>query len=141
MGGLNRNGSYGDWLEGVDWIRLAQDRDRWRALMNTVMNLRVLAPRSTTVRRMHMECPYIPLRIMLATQQYALGGNACKCAQAESSCCKCSYSSSYTCASHQTVEALLFVAKGFATDRSTAARTDVMLYTRRCVHNIRHIHG
>jgi hypothetical protein len=30
----------------VDWIQLALDRDRWRALMNTVMNLRVLAPRS-----------------------------------------------------------------------------------------------
>jgi hypothetical protein len=26
---------------GLDWIRLAQDRDRWRALVNTVMNLRV----------------------------------------------------------------------------------------------------
>jgi hypothetical protein len=25
----------------VDWIRLAQDRDRWRTLVNTVMNLRV----------------------------------------------------------------------------------------------------
>jgi hypothetical protein len=25
----------------VDWIRLAQDRDRWRALVNTVMNLQV----------------------------------------------------------------------------------------------------
>jgi hypothetical protein len=30
----------------VDWIRLAQDRDRWRAVMSAVMNLLVLAPRS-----------------------------------------------------------------------------------------------
>jgi hypothetical protein len=30
----------------VDWIQLAQDRDRWRGVVNTVMNLRVLAPRS-----------------------------------------------------------------------------------------------
>jgi hypothetical protein len=30
----------------VEWIQLVQDRDRWRALVNTVMNLGVLAPRS-----------------------------------------------------------------------------------------------
>jgi hypothetical protein len=26
---------------GMDWIDLAQDRDQWRALVSTVMNLRV----------------------------------------------------------------------------------------------------
>jgi hypothetical protein len=26
---------------GVDWIGLARDRDKWRALVNAVMNLRV----------------------------------------------------------------------------------------------------
>jgi hypothetical protein len=26
---------------GMDWIDLAHDRDQWRALVNTVMNLRV----------------------------------------------------------------------------------------------------
>jgi hypothetical protein len=33
-------------LRGVDWIRLAQDRDLWRAVVSAVMNLRVLAPRT-----------------------------------------------------------------------------------------------
>jgi hypothetical protein len=26
---------------GIDWIDLAQDRDQWRAFMNTAMNIRV----------------------------------------------------------------------------------------------------
>jgi hypothetical protein len=33
-------------LGGVDWIRLSQDRDQWRAVVSVVMNLQVLAPRS-----------------------------------------------------------------------------------------------
>jgi hypothetical protein len=28
-------------VEGMDWIDLAQDKDRWQALKNVVMNLRV----------------------------------------------------------------------------------------------------
>jgi hypothetical protein len=35
-----------DW-RGVEWIYLAQDRDRWWAVVNAVMNLRVLAPRKS----------------------------------------------------------------------------------------------
>jgi hypothetical protein len=27
--------------EDVDWIHLAEDRDKWLALVNTIMNLRV----------------------------------------------------------------------------------------------------
>jgi hypothetical protein len=28
--------------DGVDWIRLAQNRENWRALVNSVLNLRFL---------------------------------------------------------------------------------------------------
>jgi hypothetical protein len=27
--------------DDMDWLHLAQDRDQWKALVNTVMNLRV----------------------------------------------------------------------------------------------------
>jgi hypothetical protein len=43
MGECDQNGSLGDWLGGgVDWIRMAEDRDRWRAVVSAVMNLQVL---------------------------------------------------------------------------------------------------
>jgi hypothetical protein len=32
--------------QSVEWMQLAQDRDRWQAVVNTAMNLRVLPPRS-----------------------------------------------------------------------------------------------
>jgi hypothetical protein len=45
---------WGNWIKmdlseigwwGVEWIHPSQDRDRWRAVVNAVMNLRLLAPR------------------------------------------------------------------------------------------------
>ena len=28
-------------MEGIDWVHMVQDKDRWRAVVNTVINLRV----------------------------------------------------------------------------------------------------
>jgi hypothetical protein len=33
-------------LRGMDWIQLAQDRDKWRSVVSVVMHLRVLKPQS-----------------------------------------------------------------------------------------------
>jgi hypothetical protein len=35
------------WWHGVDWIDMAQDTDQWKALVNTVLNLRVKTPGSS----------------------------------------------------------------------------------------------
>jgi hypothetical protein len=45
-GRMGSKWTLGTLVGGEEWIHLAQDRDRWRAVVNAVMNLRVLAPRS-----------------------------------------------------------------------------------------------
>jgi hypothetical protein len=45
-GRIGSKWTLGRLVGGVEWIHLAQDRDRWRAVVNAVMNLRILAPQS-----------------------------------------------------------------------------------------------
>jgi hypothetical protein len=47
----------------VDWIQLVRDRDPWRALVNTVMNLRVLAPPSGLMATLFLQNVDIYLQI------------------------------------------------------------------------------
>jgi hypothetical protein len=35
------NWIFKNWDRAMDWIEMAEDRDRWRALVNALMNLRV----------------------------------------------------------------------------------------------------
>jgi hypothetical protein len=46
MGGWDQNES---WLRGVEWIQLAQDKGRWQAVVNAVMNIWALVPWSSVV--------------------------------------------------------------------------------------------
>jgi hypothetical protein len=47
-------------LGRVEWIQLARDRDRWWAVVNTVMNLRVLAPQSYSAQSAFDGRPHHP---------------------------------------------------------------------------------
>jgi hypothetical protein len=48
-GSMGSQWTLGRLVGGVEWIELAQVRDRWRAVVSAVMNLGVLAPRSQSV--------------------------------------------------------------------------------------------
>jgi hypothetical protein len=52
MGGWDENWSLGYWLGGVERVQMFQDIDRWRALVNILMNLLFLAPQSVLVSQL-----------------------------------------------------------------------------------------
>jgi hypothetical protein len=53
------------WLGVVEWIQLAQDKGRWRALMNTVINLRVMEPRTRFCWGSNLDRPKTVARLLL----------------------------------------------------------------------------
>jgi hypothetical protein len=42
--GLRMNQEGAGWGGGLEWIKIAQEIDRWQVLVNVVINLRVMAP-------------------------------------------------------------------------------------------------
>jgi hypothetical protein len=55
-GRMGSKWTLGRLVGGVEWIHLAQDRGRWRAVVNAVMNLVVLAPRSRIFSYIILRC-------------------------------------------------------------------------------------
>jgi hypothetical protein len=53
----------------VEWIHLVQDRDRWWALVNVVMNNRILAPRSL-LQSLHLQ--WCKCKIYVNTCSYTI---------------------------------------------------------------------
>jgi hypothetical protein len=51
-GRIESNWTFGRLVGGVEWIHLAQDRDRWRALQSVVMNHPVVAPWNLLIRKL-----------------------------------------------------------------------------------------
>jgi hypothetical protein len=84
MAGWDQNGSWGDWLRG-EWIQLAQDKGRWRDVVNEVMNIQILAPRrqSLSIRSVNLNVlytlKYVQLRrgYLISLRFTVLGAEKC----------------------------------------------------------------
>jgi hypothetical protein len=55
--------NFGRLVGGVEWIQLAQDRERCQAVVKAVMKLRVLAPRSASIQNFTFLDRYLTLKI------------------------------------------------------------------------------